>query len=213
MRRTNLGIIGVDIALSISHDLVTGSTSALVLGLSDRQAAYVRYQLEILAPLATHPLLLPTLICAYFRTALERYTKDLWDRLLKLEQDSGQTGVPLYNQHGFLPSGLVDDYTILTKEVLGIIQLSSSWQNWVQGLLYTIEAIQECNTHINSLTLSSRIVPVKEVGDMLLERLRFLSHKSNMMQYRLQYITQRAQAQMTAVSNHSYWQHKGKNTY
>jgi hypothetical protein len=41
---------------------------------------------------------------------------------------------------------------------------------------------------------------MKEAAQALAERLRFISHKSNMMQWRIQFITQRTQAQMTAVS-------------
>jgi hypothetical protein len=80
MRSPNSGILGIDIALSISHDPVTGSTYALIIGLSDRQLP-MSDQLKILASVTSHPLLLPILICTYFRSCLERHRSTLGSAL------------------------------------------------------------------------------------------------------------------------------------
>ncbi len=128
MRRPNIGILGMDIALSISYNHSIGTTTALLLGTSDVQTAFILHQLKKLAPLASHPLLLPTLITGYFRTILESYTGTLWRNLLGLEHEGGVSGVPLYDQDGPLP--VVDakdrDYDKITTSLLGLIQLGLS---------------------------------------------------------------------------------------
>ena len=189
----------MDIALSISHDPNTGVTCALLLGCSDSQVAFILHQLRILASLASHPLLLPTLISTYIRTFLGNYSDDIATRLLRLEMESGQTGVLSYDEHGLWPLGQRNDYAALTSEVLGVIQLAVTWENYAKGLLFNIKSIQECISYINLATPSPRKETVEAKSAILDERLRFLSHKGNITLWRLQFVAQRTQAQMTAV--------------
>src|SRR5437762_717008 len=121
MRRSNWGLLGIDVALSISHNPSTGITCALLLRFSDAQVAYILHQLGILASLASHPLLLPTLTSGYIQTFLGDYAEDIIGRLLKLEMESGQTGILSYDKYGLWPLGQRNDYAAITREVLGII--------------------------------------------------------------------------------------------
>jgi hypothetical protein len=190
----------MDIALSISYNSETGETCALLLGCSELQTAFISHQLKELAVLTRHPLLPPTLITGYFRSMLNRYTEDLWERLLDLEHESGVTGVLLYDQHGLIPAPQYHDYAQITTSLLGLIQLGLNWTNYVTQVLLLIEAIQECRFHINVTTTASRKDVIRSNGSVLDERLRFVSHKASIMQSRLAFIIERTQAEMTAVN-------------
>jgi hypothetical protein len=211
MRRPNRGIFPMDVALSLSHNHSTGLTCALLLGCSELQVISILRQLRVFASLAGHPLLLPTMITDYIRTLLENLAERSWIDLLGVEHESGQTGLRLYDEYGPLPPGKCDDYVEITKSVLGIIQLSLSWENYVKTLILAIESIQESLVHVNSVT-SDTITPdtrkenVSSIGVILEERLQLNSHISKLLQSRLHFITQRTQAQMTAVRNPTSFQ-------
>jgi hypothetical protein len=190
----------MDIALSISYDHETGKTCALLLGCSDLQTAFIIRQLKSLAGLTSHPILLPTLMSGYFRSILETYTQTLWRNLLNLEHESGVTGVPLYDRDGPLPTVKCEDYTPITTALLGLIQLGLSWENYVKQLLFMVETIQECRTHVNFVTADAGRECIRNKAAILDERLRFISHKASILEWRLQFILGRTQAQMTAVS-------------
>lgn len=187
----------MNIALSISHDPGTGKTSALLLGCSDLQQAFIREQIKTLGGLVSHPLLLPVLFSAHQEQLLNREKDRLWVLLLEVETDSGQTGAPAL---GIYRSSIdAQDYDNITKRVLGVIQLASSWEMRTKELILGLEAIQESLDHLATITPEARKAALQESSGVLLEWLRYTLHKSNVLVCELQYIEKRAQAQMTAV--------------
>jgi hypothetical protein len=185
-------------SLSISHDPGSGLTCALLLGCSDVQQASIREQIKTYSLLASHPLLLPILLTGYQRGLLAIETTRLWNELVDVETESGQTGAPVIN--GPLSPRKRTDYKSVTIRILGVIQLGVAWESYVRALLLGIESIQESICYINSVTLDPRKKVVETATVALTERLTFLSHKSNVMLWDIQFINNRAQAQMTAVS-------------
>jgi hypothetical protein len=191
MRRSTRGIIAMNIALSISYNASSGLTCALLLGCSDIQEAFVSEQIKAYSALASHPLLLPILLTTYQLRLLRRETKRLWRRLLKVETESKQTGAPVINSR-FHPKKRID-YDSITKDVLGVIQLTVSWESYTQALLLGIESIQESISYIDAKTSYP-------AAGILAERLIFLFHESKIMLWDFQLIDKRGQAQMIAVS-------------
>jgi len=86
MRRTSRGILAIDLALSLSHCPKTGATYALLLGRSERQAAFIKQQIQELATIAHHPAFLPTLVCTYHRTLLQRLSDHAMNELLSRDR-------------------------------------------------------------------------------------------------------------------------------
>jgi len=199
MRRTSRGILAIDLALSLSHCPKTGATYALLLGRSERQAAFIKQQIQELATIAHHPAFLPTLVCTYHRTLLQRLSDHAMNELLSVETDSGQTWAPVYDEFGLHPPGNCDDANI-TKRALGVIQMATAWESYAKAMLSDVESIQEFVAHVNTLTPVRRRDVVRAEGEILDERLRFLGHKGKSVLWRLQYVKQRAQAQQNAVS-------------
>jgi hypothetical protein len=146
----------MNIAVSISHEPVSGLTCALLLGCSPLQAEFIHRQVREYAVLASHPLLLPTLFTGYQRRLLNFETSELWRKLLEVESKSGQTGAPAINSHLYVSQGV--DYNTITIGVLEIIQLTSAWESYTQALLLGIESIQESIGYINAVTPHQRML-------------------------------------------------------
>ena len=99
-----------------------------------------------------------------------------------------------------VPQDQLRDYESITNGVLGIIQLTAAWESYTKALLLGIESIQESITCISAKAPVSRKAKVEAAAVVLSEWLTFVSHKSNVMLWDIQFIHKRAQAQMTAVS-------------
>ena len=198
MRRSTRGILAMNIALSISYDPNSGLSSALLLGCSDTQQSFVREQLKTNYALADHPLILPILFTTYQRRLLNKERKRLWVSLLEVETQSGRTGAPAIGSR--VPQDQLRDYESITNGVLGIIQLTAAWESYTKALLLGIESIQESITYNSAKAPVSRKAKVEAAAVVLSEWLTFVSHKSNVMLWDIQFIHKRAQAQMTAVS-------------
>jgi hypothetical protein len=188
----------MNIALSISYDPSNCITCGLLLGCSDIQQAFIHEQVKTYALLASHPLLLQILFTAHQQQLLNRQENILWVSLLEVETASGQTGVPVIGRHLFPEEP--QDFGDLTKSMLGVIQLASSWESCSKAPLLGIESIQECLTHVNNNTPEARNDTVEASAVVFTEWLTAVSHRSNVVLWDLQHINKRAQAQMTAVS-------------
>jgi hypothetical protein len=196
MRRPTWGVLDMNICLSISHSTASGMTYALLHGCSNAQQAFVKEQLRSLASVANHPLLLPILFSAHQRQLLHKDAKRLWDSLLDIETASGQTGVPVVDNYGTSIDS--EDYTHITKETLGVIQLASGWQSTLKDIILGIDEIKESLTHLSD-RIRAPEAPMVNARDVFSEWLQFTSHQSNVLMGQLEYIDKRAQAQMTAV--------------
>jgi hypothetical protein len=195
MRRSSRGIVATNFKLSLSHNPRNGQTCGLLLGCSNLQTSFIVNQIQTCQRFAWHPLLLPTLLTSNIHQVLDQQTEDLWERLIRAETNSGQTGAPAIN---ILPEE--NDFDRIIKDVLGVIQLAAAWESKTNALLLGIESIKDGFGHVNSRTPSSRLKSVDAVEDMLTEYLDMVAHKSKLMLWDLQYVNKRGQAQMTAVS-------------
>lgn len=197
MRRLTRGIVAMNIALSISHNHKTGLTFAILNGYSELQQAFIREQIKSMAPLARHPLFVPIIFMAHMQRLLNLERKRLWTELIYAETASGQTGAPIVNHR--LYSEQIQDFGIITKDVLGVMQCASAWISHSEALLLAIEAIQESVDYMSSAASESRVGPPIGISNKLKESLKIIRHKSKVMLWDFQYFDKRAQAQMTAV--------------
>jgi hypothetical protein len=197
MRRSARGILAMNISLSLSHNPITCMTYGLLLGCSDIQQAFIYEQIKTLATLANHPLLLPVLFSAHQHQLLNRERKRLWVSLLKVETESGQTGVPVINSNIFQKES--KDYGRITKHVLGIIQVASAWESYSKALILGVDSIQENIIYLNDLTTEPRKATINAAATVLTEWLTSVRHKSDVMLWDFEFIDKRAHAQMTAV--------------
>lgn len=98
----------------------------------------------------------------------------------------------------YAQSGEDDDINEITKQVIGVIQLSTAAEQHAKTLLTVLEAVQK-SIQIIGETSGQRDI-VQRVGEMLTERLEFIEQKTKMLIFDLQCFEKRAQAQLTAVS-------------
>jgi hypothetical protein len=192
----------MNIYLSISHNTATGVTCAILLGCSSAQQAFVCEQMEEFATLAAHPLLLPVLFSGHQQFLLHQETKSLWEVLVNVEEESGQTGAPVVRSD--LSSKRHRGYGDITNAVLGIVQLASSWESHTKGLVLGIESIRKSLDEINKKTTEPRKSKMEEISRILNESLTFASHNSSVMLWDLEFINKRATAQMAAVSSTTF---------
>ena len=185
--------------LSLTHDPNAGLTCGVVLTWSDAQTAFISKELIGYYALAGYPLLLPILFTAYQRRLLHQERVRIWEKLLDVETASDQTGVPVMFAHlRTLPAS--DDFDRMTKDVLEVVQLAAAWMTYTEVLLSVIEAIQESIRYINTTTPHARLDYVEAAEMVMVEYLGFISSRCKVLLSELQYIYQRGQAQMTAVS-------------
>jgi hypothetical protein len=193
----------MDVVLSLSHDPNSGSTHALLLTTSSEQLEFMLHQVRKLAVLASHPLLLPTLLCTYTMTILTSFTMDRWSEYLKAEMASGQSVADPFGSSytGKLsPPMEAEDFNDLTKVILRIVQLATSYDNYFQACFQATASIQESIKYVSSITPRQRKDASRKVGAVLDERLRYISHEGRSVFYELQSLKERTGAQMNAVS-------------
>jgi len=203
MRRPTWGVLAMNICLSISYDTATGMTYALLHGCSDTQQAFIRQQLRSLASLANHPLLLPVLFSAHQRQLVHKQTRRLWESLLRVETASWQTDVPgVGSWHIPIESDtgqdLRGDYTQMTKETLGVIQLASGWQSTLKDIITGMDEIEQSLRRLSN-KFQALGDSMETARDSFSEWLRFTRHQCRVLFGQLEYIDKRGQAQMTAV--------------
>jgi hypothetical protein len=186
----------MNVALAISHNPSSGLTHAILRGCSVAQQTFIQEQIKTWSALAGHPLFLPVLLTGYLRQLLRYQTELLWENLLEAETESGQTGAPAMNAS---PRGHMD-YGSITNLILSVVQTGSAWESYTNTLILCIKSIQESISYINLVTPDSRKKTTEIQSTVLTERLAFLSHKSSVMLWDIQFFLRRAEAQMTAVS-------------
>ncbi|KAF2183104.1 hypothetical protein K469DRAFT_751698 [Zopfia rhizophila CBS 207.26] len=200
MRKSTRGILNLDVSLSMSYNPNNGLTCGLLDGCSQSQQEFIKTQIIAHSALACHPLLLPILLTAYQRQLINTEEAKLWSLLVDVETRSGQTGAPLANPYYKSKKG--KNFSIITKDALGVIQRATYSESHIKALLLGLEAVQDSILHIKTENSKSRKADMEKAGHILKERLEFISHKTKVMLGNIQFIEKRGQAQLTAVFNY-----------
>jgi hypothetical protein len=194
MRLTTHGVLLMNTALSISYNPINGLTCAFLHGCTKDQQNQVRKQLEEFVQLAPHPLLIPVILVRMKRKMIAEQRIHIWNLLMKIEGQSGLTGLPPIQRPNPHPNR--DNVTSFTNMVLEVIQLSGTSQSHAEALLLTLESIKSALQEIKCEPFKSF---VEEATDILVERVNFMEHKTRVMLADLKYFEKRGQAQFSAV--------------
>jgi hypothetical protein len=185
----------MDVALSLSYTPRTGITNALLLRLSWEQTLFVKHQIEQLQSVAAHPALLPTLIYSNQRSLIRRLIDEEVDTLFHVEVEAERDVVEFFNSRGPVPKSNVDDMT--AQRALTIIQFTTAWERYTKMLLCGLDSVKSFIKEIDNLVGED---DMRFRGEIITERLSFLSQKATMMQYMAEFVKERASAQVSAVS-------------
>jgi len=198
MRRTSRGILAINIALALSYCPRSRITNAILFGLSPSQAAFVLHQVKELAEVAHHPAFLPTLVCGYHRSLLRRLYDQANADLFDVEVKGGQSGAPP-PPGDWYPTQKLSNHKDVNVKALGVIQVSTAWEGYTKAMLADAANIQQFIAQVDSLFSARGVGGLLMESRILFERLQFLARKGEIMLWRLQYITKRAQAHQAAV--------------
>ncbi|KAK0641947.1 hypothetical protein B0T16DRAFT_449256 [Cercophora newfieldiana] len=204
MRRSNGGVFGLDIAISISYCLATGCTTALVITYTPEHLEYLTHQLECFSSLAGNPLLLPTLISDHTATILESYLSERWSEYLKAEIASGQSGSDPFgpdDHYGLSKPMEFHSFDDLTKTILRINQLVISYEHYLQQSFLAMGVIRESAEFLKEHALPDRKKAILETSAVLEERVAYLKYKGDVTWWEMQALKQRMQAQTSAIYN------------
>jgi hypothetical protein len=199
MRLYSRGVIEIDVSASISYEPNTGTVNVFLHGCSSEQQETIKSQLNEFSQLASHPLLLPSLLVEMKADILRRQEVRLWNQLIAVESLSGQTDLPAVNVPVSLP-GANADFGLITLKALGVIQGATSVGDHAKALLQSIGEIQKCIAVITGCTEDTRGEYMKKSGTILSEKLGFLTQVTNMTLSSIEFIEKRGTAQQSAVS-------------
>ncbi|KAL2192721.1 hypothetical protein P885DRAFT_64663 [Corynascus similis CBS 632.67] len=199
-------------ALSISYNMDSHITCAMLIGLSDAQQDLIQRQLKSasLNNIALHPLLLPSLLTLHNGYLLHEQVGTLWNKLVQAETASGRTAVP---DPDAPPNPLTDVAnaadSAITKMVLGISQLSTLWTSETKELLQTIDLIRKSigdiskrNRGVDGQSGGPVIQKVQQAAvGQLRELLSFIGDRANSTLWNFEFLAQRAEAQTNAIYN------------
>jgi len=188
----------MDMALSMSYCPSTGITNALLLGRSAQQLLFIRHQIKQLLSLIVHPALLPTLIYSDLKSLLQTLVDRQFNEMYRVERKSGRTYVG-YNDDDDenWTSGANSGDDEISLQALGIIQLVTAWEAYINCLKVEVELVKKFVRRID--TKNSTCLTVH--GEIIVERLDFIAHEVNTMQFTAKYVTERAKAQVSAVGS------------
>jgi hypothetical protein len=199
MRLTSQGGLSMNLGLGLSFDLERNFTYGMLLGCSDSQAAFILIQLEELALLSCHPLLLPTMILGYKRSFLGEQLLLTRGQMLSVESKSGQTRWRVVGSSCQLEQE-PDKFNTkqLSADAVGTFQSATVYQRLMQDLLVLIDSVVESNEVLRQLIRSdgSTFAAIYAID----ERLRFIRNKTELMLPALQSYKERAHVQISAVS-------------
>ena len=199
MRLSSRGILELDISAAVSYQPSTGTVNAFLQGFTTDQQTEVRKQLQYLSVLARHPLLLPVVLVEMKMNVIKDVEKWLWNGLLMVEMQSGKTGAPAINTQEYHQSNKSCDWESLAVKALGVLQIAPLAVDHANTLLLTVKEIEKMIDDLNSLAEPAEADYLTLSGRMLSEKLRFLSHGTQVIVSKVQYIIKRAEAQQSAV--------------
>lgn len=141
---------------------------ALLHGCTRSQQAAIKAQIEAHPVSSTeHPLFLPVALLAMKRKIIGEESEKLWHSLVDAEMRTGQTGAPVIGRR--MQSGWQCDINQITKQVIGVIQLSTTAEQHARTLLTILESVRKNLQDIDALGEKKDLL--NRVGGMLAERL------------------------------------------
>src|SRR5580700_3153641 len=132
MKSRGSTLLGVTFSVALSHCRSANITNAVVFCRSPTQLACVGDTIAGIAQVATHPAIIPALLCNLRLDVLKYNISAAWSRLFKVEAASGQSGIQLFSVTGPIPIGNCDDPN-LSKKAIGVAQQAIAWDSYAKA--------------------------------------------------------------------------------
>ncbi|KAK4445965.1 hypothetical protein QBC34DRAFT_497135 [Podospora aff. communis PSN243] len=199
MRRPNAGLFALDVAISVSHCLGSGSTTALILSTSNEHLKYLMAETIALEHVATNPLLLPTLISADIVNVLECFSCQRWSNYLNVELPSGRCGYG--DPYGLLEKVRYPDVKDQRKVVLRILQQLTAYDYYFTECFLGIDTIRAAMAKTLSDAPAGTRKLLEATNAILDEELRWAYHKGKATHWEVQSLKERAKIEMDMTAN------------
>jgi hypothetical protein len=184
---------------TISHCRASNITNAVLFCRSSAQAAHIGDTITGIAQVATHPAVIPTLLCTFHLDLLNYKVDSTWERLFDVEVASGQSGIILVNDTGRVPTGNCNDPN-LSKEAIGVAQLAIAWESYAQSDVELIASINKFVTSCNMASAEPSMRPIQfKQTRVLREYLSLVFQRGNMLQHGARHLRARAEVQVSTV--------------
>jgi hypothetical protein len=153
-----------------------------------------------LAPLATNPFLLPTLLCQRVAEAISRGIHAGFNELHRVEISSGLTGIGVLGEDGsVMCPGRCDDPR-LPVAVLSVAQVSIAIESYIKGHKMTVISVKEELAKFPwHLLPTSERTRLEEQNELIVRHLDCITQTLRFAQLRVEHLKQRADVQASAV--------------
>lgn len=152
-----------------------------------------------LAQVATHPALIPALLCNFHLDVLNYNMDTSWDRLFEVEAASGQTGILVVNDAGPVPTGDCDDPD-LSKKATGVAQLAIAWENYSHSNVELIASISKFVASCDAASVEPDMRPIRGKQKQVIEEyLSLVFQRGTLLRQRATHLRARAEVQASTV--------------
>jgi len=163
------------------------------------QAAHIGDTVTALAQVATHPALIPALLCNFHLDVLNYKMDTSWDRLFEVEAASGQTGILLVDEAGPIQTGDCDDPD-LSKKATGVAQLAIAWENYSHSNVELIASISKFVASCDAVSAEPDMRPVRGKQKQVIEEyLSLVFQRGTLLRQRTTHLRARAEVQASTV--------------
>jgi hypothetical protein len=186
--------VGMRFSAVISHCRTSNITNAVLLCHSPEQAARIGDAVIGVAQVATHPAIIPTLLCTIHLDILSCKVDTTWGRLFDIEAASGQSEIPLGTDCSFRPIGNCDDPS-LSKKAIGATQFAIAWETYAQS---DVESVASINEFVALYNPKPGTIQVQQT-QVLKEYLSLVSQRGSMVLHAARHLKARAEVQVNTV--------------
>ncbi|KAI1419482.1 hypothetical protein F5Y12DRAFT_777704 [Xylaria sp. FL1777] len=197
-------LMGLRASVSLSYNLSTGIINSFLVGseVSGDFASWLEEDLRHLAPLATNPFLLPTLVCQRFNEAIGASLDRNFDELHNIETSSGLTGIGVAGADGNMMRLGRCENPRLPVAILGVAQLAMTTEAYAKAHTLTVKSMrEELEAFPWHLLPDKERARVREQNQLIVKHLDWIIHTLNIAQIRAEHLGQRASVQATAINN------------
>jgi hypothetical protein len=194
MRCRDSGLVGMRFLAAISHCLTSNITNAVLLCHSSEQATHIGDAVIGVAQVATHPAIIPTLLCNFHLNLLNNKLDTTWGRLFDIEAASGQSEIPLVTDTSSRLVGNCDDPS-LSKKAIGATQFAIAWETYAQS---DVDFIASINEFVSLYHPRPGTVQVQQT-QVVKEYLSLVSQRGSMLLHSARHLRARAEVQVNTA--------------
>ncbi|KAF4952978.1 hypothetical protein FSARC_12517 [Fusarium sarcochroum] len=192
-------LVGMDASMSMSHSVSEKSTDVLLLCRHWCQASYLSDMIQRLAPVASHPVAMPIMLCSLYENTLHRQINSTWKLVFDVERASGQTGIDLMDPSGAIqPTGSCDDPELSRKAISGT-QLAIAWATYVPRGIAMVAAVDSFLERYAESHVQHDDEHLIKQGRLLREHLTLVSQRADSSYHSAKHLLERSRIQVEAL--------------